>query len=82
MFLIALVLRAFWFLLLARVIFSWIRPNPSSPVYPLVEFVERATEPILGPVRKVIPPMGGIDVSSLLVMLVLGLFLIPLVQSL
>lgn len=82
MFVIALVLRIFWFLLLARVIFSWIRPTPSSPIYPVVDFVERATEPILAPIRRVLPPMGGLDLSSLLVMLVLGLFLIPLAQRL
>lgn len=47
--------RIIEFLILVRVIFSWIRPNPSSAI---VQFVYTTTEPILAPVRKLIYGLG------------------------
>jgi len=47
--------RIIEFLVLVRVVFSWIRPNPDSV---LVQFVYNMTEPILGPVRKLIQGLG------------------------
>jgi len=53
-------------LILARVILSWINPFPSANK--INEFVWRTTEPLLGPVRSILPPMGGIDFSPILVL--------------
>ena len=55
----------FWTVLF-RVILSWVAPDPYSPV---VRVIVQITEPIMAPVRKLLPPMGGFDLSPLLVLL-------------
>ena len=57
----------FW-LVLIRAIVSWVNPSLNNP-FILVIF--QVTEPIMAPVRKIIPPMGGLDLSPIL--LILGL---------
>ena len=58
-----------WFLLIARIVLSWTNPRGGGG---LVAFVYQATEPILGPIRRVLPPTGGIDWTPLVAMLILG----------
>jgi YggT family protein len=41
----------------------------------LIAFIYQATEPILSPIRRVIPPTGGLDWAPLIAMLVLGVLL-------
>lgn len=54
-------------LLFARVIFSWIRVSPYHPTWgSLVRLVYEATEPLLAPIRNLLPPMGGFDFSVLI----------------
>lgn len=55
----------FWAVLL-RVILSWVAPDPYNPV---VRVVVQVTEPVMAPLRKLLPPMGGLDLSPLLVLL-------------
>lgn len=52
-------------LVIVRVILSWVNPAPGNP---LVAFVYRITEPVMGPIRNLLPAMGGIDFSPLLVL--------------
>jgi YggT family protein len=60
--LILMVIRLYSFVLLARALISWI-PN-LDPYNPAVQILYRVTEPVLEPIRKLIPPIGGtIDVS-------------------
>ena len=59
-------LYALIILILIRVVFSWISPYPNNSVYRLVVQV---TEPILGPVRRRMPPVSGMDLSPLVVTL-------------
>lgn len=59
-------------LVLARVVISWTAPSGGGG---LVAFVYRATEPVLAPIRRVVPPTGGIDWAPLIATLVLGLLL-------
>lgn len=61
-----------WFLLIARVVLSWTNPGGGGG---LVAFVYQATEPILAPIRRMLPPAGGMDWSPLIAMLVLGVVL-------
>ncbi len=64
------VLSIYAVLVLARIIFSW----GASPHNRLLHFLIRATEPVLGPFRRVIPPVGGmIDISPVLVLFLLDL---------
>jgi YggT family protein len=59
-------LYAFIILMLIRVVFSWVSPFPTNPVSRLAWQV---TEPVLAPVRRRLPPMSGIDLSPMVVML-------------
>jgi YggT family protein len=63
------VLLVMWLLVLGRVLISWFDPTGNSR---LAGILYQATEPILAPVRRVLPPAGMLDLSGLLVLLVLG----------
>ena len=71
-------LYALIILILVRVVFSWISPYPNNQVY---RWVFRATEPVLGPVRRRLPPVSGMDLSPLVVTLV-AYFLIAALRNL
>ncbi|MBI1745793.1 MAG: YggT family protein [Acidobacteria bacterium] len=58
------VLWIYFWVLIARVVISWIR---TDTFHPLIRMVYQITEPVLAPVRRVIPPMGGLDLSVLIV---------------
>jgi YggT family protein len=68
---ICLVLQLFAFAVLARIVMSWIRITPGSPFASVFSVVFNITEPVLGPIRRLIPPvrMGvtAIDVSPIIV---------------
>ena len=61
------ILHVYQLILLARVLMSWI-PN-LDPNNPIARFLYQATEPVLAPIRSALPPMGGIDLSPLVVFL-------------
>ncbi len=56
-------------LMVARILLSWIRHNPYQPV---IRFIYEITEPVLGFFRRIIPPIGMLDVSPIAAFLVLG----------
>jgi YggT family protein len=58
-----------WFMLIARVVLSWTNPMGGGG---LTAFVYQMTEPILAPIRRLIPASPGIDWSPLIAMLLLG----------
>lgn len=58
-----------WILVFGRVLFSWFDPSGSSGVS---RFLFQATEPILAPVRRILPQAGMFDFSGLVVLIVLG----------
>ena len=59
-------LQVYSFMLLARIIFSWI-PNIDR-ANPIVHFLYQITEPVLDPVRRSIPSLGMIDISPIVVL--------------
>ena len=64
-------LLAFYTLLIfARIVFSW----GVSSVNPVMRFLIRATEPVLGPFRRIIPPLGMFDISPIVVLILIQLF--------
>jgi YggT family protein len=71
-------LYALIILILVRVVFSWTNPYPNNSVY---RFVYVATEPVLAPVRRRLPPMSGMDLSPLVVTLV-AYFVIAAIRNL
>ncbi len=67
--------------ILARVLLSWVRV---SPYHPAVEFLYRITEPILAPLRRIIPPVGMVDISPIIAMLLLQIIqqvLVAIIRS-
>ncbi len=54
----------YWFILI-RALISWVNPDPFNP---LVQFLNRVTEPILEPIRRVLPPLA-IDISPIIAFL-------------
>ena len=59
-------MQIYSYVLLARALASWI-PN-LDPYHPIMQFLYQLTEPVLDPVRRLIPPLGGmIDISMIVV---------------
>ena len=63
-----ILLTIYTFIIIARAIISWVSPDPYNPI---VNFLYRATEPVLYRVRTLLPDLGGIDLSPLVVLLVI-----------
>ena len=72
--LIHVALLALWLLVFGRVLLSWLDPAGRTQ---LGSFVVATTEPILGPIRRALPPTGMLDLSPLIVLIVLSI-LFPL----
>ncbi len=62
-------LMALWALVFGRMIMSWVDPTGSNSIS---GFLKQATEPILAPVRRMLPQTGMIDWSGFIVLIVLG----------
>ncbi|WP_323140100.1 YggT family protein [Massilia phyllosphaerae] len=60
------IIYGFMGLLIIEVIFSWINPHA-----PLAPFVRALTDPLLRPLRRVIPPLGGLDITVLVAVILL-----------
>ena len=65
-----LVLETLWWVVLVRVVLSWFDPAGSGR---LARLVGEMSDLILAPARRILPPMGGIDWSPLVTMIVLQL---------
>ena len=76
--LLARVLQIYTFILLIRILITWI-PN-LDPHHPIVQLLFQVTEPVLEPARKIIPPIGMIDISPIVVFIILGILQDLLVQ--
>ena len=59
-----LVVNFYFFALLGTIILSWVAPGSGNPA---VHLLHQLTEPVMAPFRKLLPPMGGIDLSPILV---------------
>lgn len=59
--------------LIARILLSWIRPNASHPVVQsLIKWVYAITDPVLEPVRRLLPMSGmGIDFSPIIIFILI-----------
>ncbi|MEE2637065.1 MAG: YggT family protein [Acidobacteriota bacterium] len=51
---------------LVGVVMSWVQLPPSNPI---AQFVHAATEPVLEPIRRALPPMSGLDFSPMVLLL-------------
>jgi len=69
------ILYGFMALLIIEAIFSWVNPNA-----PLAPFVHALNQPLLRPIRKVVKPIGGMDLSVLVALVVIQILLFVLRQ--
>jgi len=72
-----LLISVLMLLVIARVLVSWLAPSGGGG---LVAFIYQATEPILAPIRRLVPPTGGLDWAPLIVLLLIGLLLRVVMQ--
>ena len=56
----------YMWMIIIRAIISWVNPDPYNPI---VQFLHRSTEPVLQPVRRLLPITYGIDFSPLVVII-------------
>jgi len=63
--LLVLLLYLYTWLIIIRAVVSWTRPDPGNP---LIQLLVKVTEPILKPLRALVPPakLGGIDLTPIL----------------
>jgi len=62
--------------ILGRALLSWFPVRPGNPFFLLAVILHQITEPILGPLRRIIPTIGMIDISP-----IVALFLLQIVQT-
>ena len=62
-----ILLTVMYWLVLIRALISWVNPDPFNPI---VQFLMRTTEPLLEPIRRLLPPMG-IDISPIIVFFII-----------
>ena len=60
-----------YFSILARVLVSWFNVSPGSPFFPVIRLIYAITEPIMGPIRKVLPRTGMFDFSPVVALILL-----------
>ena len=65
-----LLITALYFAIFGRVIMSWISPRGGDP---LSTILHQITEPILGPIRNVLPKLGMFDFAPIVALIVLGI---------
>lgn len=71
--LVAMLLWTYFILIIAMVILSWFGQRLRHPIIPLIY---QLIEPLLRPIRKVIPPISGIDLSPLFALIIIRFLLI------
>lgn len=77
--LLNIVCTLYMYVVIARVIISWIRVDPYNQI---VQFIYKITEPALQMVRQYVPSLGGLDLSPIIVIILLQFLRSFLVQSL
>jgi YggT family protein len=60
-------ISVYYIVLIARVILSWFPLQPGTPMASIGSIIYQLTEPVMGPVRRVIPSVGMIDISPIVV---------------
>ena len=61
--------------MIGRVVMSWLNVGPTSPFFPVAKILYQLTEPVLAPIRRILPSFGMMDFSPMV-----AIFLIVIVQ--
>ncbi len=72
------VLFLYMWLIIIRALISWVNPDPWNPI---VQFLARATDPVLIVIRRRVGILGGIDVSPILAILLIMFLQYAVVQT-
>ena len=79
-------LQLYVFIIIARIVLSWFPVSPGSAMESIDAFLRMLTEPILGPLRRALPPVRlggmGLDLSPMIVLFGIELFVAPIICSL
>ena len=60
-------ISVYYIVLFARVILSWFPMQPGTAMASIASIIYQVTEPVMGPVRRLIPSIGMIDISPIIV---------------
>jgi len=61
-------LTLYLWIVIIRALISWVNPDPYNPI---VTFLHRVTDPVLIPIARALPPMGGMDFSPLVLIMII-----------
>jgi YggT family protein len=79
---IRLLFEILTFAIIARALLSWFPIRPGNPFYTLLVILDQITEPILAPLRRIIPRIGMIDITPIVALILLQVIQQILVQAL
>ena len=75
-----IILEIYMWVIIIRALISWVNPDPYNPI---VQILTRLTEPVLRPIRKLVPPHKvGIDLSPLIAILIIVFLQYALIKNL
>lgn len=77
--LLSLLINVYFWAILIRVILSWVNPDPRHPALSLLR---QLTEPVMAPAQRLLPPIAGLDLSPILVLVGLQLLNLLLIAPL
>ena len=66
----AIFVKIYFFALLAMIVLSWLAP---SSYHPAIQLISQIVEPIMAPVRRALPPIGGLDFSPILIFILINI---------
>jgi YggT family protein len=72
---LGLLINLYFFILIAMIIISWVAPGSRHPA---IELIWQVSEPVMAPVRSLLPNMGGIDFSPILLFVIINVIQIGL----
>ena len=72
------ILDIYWYLVIIQAVISWLIAfnvinTYSRPVAMVLDFLYRITEPVLRPIRQIVPSFGGLDISPIILLLIIWL---------
>ena len=71
----SLLINIIFYSVIAMIVVSFLAPQSSNPA---VEFIWELTEPVMAPLRRILPPMGGLDFSPIILFIALNVIRVSL----
>lgn len=80
---LCLALQLYVIIIFGRILLSWFPVGPGSAIESIDTFLRMLTEPVLGPLRRALPPVRlggmGLDLSPMVLVLVIQILVVPIV---